>query len=388
METSQNALIRALSYIQEQKDQLKIEKEKIDNILLSIGDGVIVVDKDYKIVLFNPKSEEVSGYSINEVIGIKYDDVLRFESEDGSQKDTFIEDAVNSGSNTAMKGSTVLVRKSGEKLPVSDSAATIKNSEGQIVGCIVVFRDVSQERLIDKAKSEIISLASHQLRTPLTALNWHIQILLDDKYENYSEEQKNYLMEMLNITEGMVDMINSLLNVSRIYMGTFEIRPEPVKLKSVIDDVIAELNPTILEKGHNIVYEIEENLPEFSLDPKLIRIVFQNLLSNAVKYSNENGIIKIKVNYKDNNLNIEIEDNGMGIPVEDQDKIFQKLFRAYNATSSGTEGTGLGLYVVKSIIEASGGEITFISKPDKGTTFFIKIPEGKMNPKSGSKSLK
>jgi len=185
----------------------------------------------------------------------------------------------------------------------------------------------------------------------------------------------------------MVDLVNALLNVSRIDLGTFAIEPESIEIKKIAESVLKELIPQTKQKQTKITEEYDEDLPTIQADPKLIRIIFQNLLSNAVKYTPKGGEIFLSITKDKRNLSIEVADNGYGIPKDQQSKIFTKLFRADNIRQKDTEGNGLGLYIVKSIVDESGGKIWFESEENKGTTFYVTLPLEGMKKKQGAKGL-
>jgi signal transduction histidine kinase len=252
---------------------------------------------------------------------------------------------------------------------------------------VVVFRDVTKEREVDKAKTEFVSLASHQLRTPLSAVNWYAEMLLAGDVGKLNDEQKKYIDEIYKGNQRMVDLVNALLDVSRIELGTFAISPEPTQLTDISKSIIKELKPEIKKKNQVVSEDYEKNLPKINVDQKLIRIVIQNLLSNAVKYTPEKGRIGIEMKTSGANIEIKVADTGYGIPKPQQKDIFTKLFRADNVRQKDTEGTGLGLYIVKNIVEQSGGKISFDSTEDKGTTFYVTIPLGGMNKKEGTRVL-
>ncbi len=271
--------------------------------------------------------------------------------------------------------------------------------EGRVVAYVATEEDISRLKEIDKAKTEFVSLASHQLRTPLSAINWYAEMLLAGDAGKLNDEQKKYLKEVYAGNQRMVDLVNALLNVSRLDLGTFMIEPEAVSVAEIAESVLKELGPLISQKNITVTKEFEPNLPSFLADAKLLRMVIQNLLSNAVKYSSDKGSVATEVRVVKKNgifgnkkvgvdsLGISVRDKGMGVPLRQQDKIFSKLFRADNAMETETEGTGLGLYIVKSIIDQSGGEIWFVSKQDEGTEFYVVFPLSGMKGKEGSKKL-
>jgi len=185
----------------------------------------------------------------------------------------------------------------------------------------------------------------------------------------------------------MVGLVNAILNVSRIELGTLAIEPKPTDFRKVADSVVDELSPHIKNKKLNIEKSYDKNLPIINADLQLIRIVFQNLLSNSVKYTPNGGVISLTIAEKKPNLLITVSDTGCGIPGQQQSKIFTKLFRADNVREKETDGTGLGLYIVKSVVEQSGGKIWFESKEDRGTTFYFTIPLEGMKKKDGTRGL-
>ena len=386
---AKKATQNTLEDVEKEKNRVIEEKAKVETILTSIGDGVFVVDTNLKVLVFNKVAEEISGYTAKEVIGRKYEDTLKFVFEkDGQPNDRFIKETITAGEPRPMKNHTLLIRKDDSTVPVADSAAPLKDNTGNVIGCVVVFRDVTKEREVDKAKTEFVSLASHQLRTPLSAINWYAEILIAGDAGKLSAEQKKYLNEIYQGNQRMVSLVNALLNTSRIDLGTFAVEPEPISFVEIADSVIKELTPQIEQKKQRLTKEYDKDVPTtIEADPKLVRIVFQNLLSNAVKYTPDEGTVTLKLDKQDSNLLIRIIDTGYGIPKKQQPEIFQKLFRADNVREKDTEGTGLGLYIVRAIVEKSGGTIRFESEENKGTTFFVTIPLSGMKRKKGTKGL-
>lgn len=375
--------------IANQKNQIESEKNKTESILKSIGDGVFVVNTKLEITMFNKTSESITGYSAEEALGRKYYEILQFfsDSDETKRNDGFIKEAIETGTIHEMPPHTLLINKFGQKIPVADSASPLKDKEGKVIGCVIVFRDIAHEYEIDKAKTEFVSLASHQLRTPLSSINWYAEMLLAGDAGKINSNQKNYLQEIYYGNQRMIELVNSLLNVSRLEMGTFLVEPAKTNILKMADEVIKELAPRSLEKDIKIKKDYDKTLPEINVDPKLMRIIFQNLLSNSIKYTPAKGKIELKINQDAKNLNIAVTDNGMGIPESQKTNIFSKFFRADNVRQTETEGTGLGLYLVKSIIEHSEGKVSFQSTENKGTTFFISLPLLGMRPKKGTKEI-
>lgn len=387
----QKAILNILEDVEDEKNLTAREKEKIETILQSIGDAVFVVDADLKIILINPVTIDVSGFAAAELIGKKYSDVLKFIYESDNKKefkvnDKFIKDAISTGEVQEMSNHTVLITKDGKHIPVSDSAAPLKDKNGKITGCVVVFRDVTREYEIDKAKTEFVSLASHQLRTPLSAVNWYAEMLINGDAGKLSENQMKYLQEIYKGNQRMVNLVNALLDVSRIELGTFAITPTKTDIVDLAKSMVKE-NKLLADKKKIVLTEKYDQIPELLVDPKLVQIIFQNLLSNAVKYTPDGGKVALTITKKEPNILIEVKDTGIGIPKAQQSHMYEKLFRADNVRAKDTEGTGLGLYIVKAIVDQSDGKIWFESIENKGTSFFVEIPIKGMPKKEGTKAL-
>ncbi|MBT3538879.1 PAS domain S-box protein [Candidatus Parcubacteria bacterium] len=363
----------------ERMNEVVTEKDKVSTIVQGIGDGVFVVDIDLKITLFNPIASHISGFSDTEVIGKKYSDVLKFVSESDIEKinDRFVKDAIRTGEIQEMSNHTLLIDKNGEKIPVADSAAPLKDEKGNIIGCVVVFRDATKEREIDRVKSEFVSVASHQLRTPLSGIKWFTELLLKQKVGKLNDEQKDYVNQVHVSNERLIRLVSDLLDVSHIDTGKkFFIEKKRTDISEIISQVL-EGNIALINKrkiGIDICKELSGKVNLF-VDPDKIRQVFYNLITNAIKYSKVGGKIELCIETNKGKVVFSVKDKGLGIPRKDQDRIFEKFFRADNVMTTQTDGTGLGLYITKAIVEAHGGKVWFESRAGKGTTFFFSLPK-------------
>jgi PAS domain S-box-containing protein len=376
------AILNVLEDVDEEKQIATREKEKVSTILQSIGDGVLVVDVNRRVLIFNQAAEQISGFNAEELFGKQYDSSLKFINEkDGKPTSSFIDDAISSGQVKEMANHVALIHKNGDQVPVADSAAPFKNKDSKVVGCIVVFKDVTKEREVDKMKTEFISLASHQLRTPLSAMKWFLEMLLGGDMGKMTKEQQEQVENINQSNERMIDLVNALLNVSRIESGRLSIDPKPTNICELAKQAIKELESQSVDKSITIDCQTLKELT-INIDPKLIGEVYQNFIGNAIKYTPSKGKIDVTIEKNNDNIVSKITDTGIGIPKEQQKRIFEKFFRADNVLKLETDGTGLGLYLAKKIIEASGGKIGFESIPDKGSTFWFSLPL------SGSKAHK
>lgn len=242
-------------------------------------------------------------------------------------------------------------------------------------------------RKLDIAKDEFVSIASHQLRTPLTALKGYTGMLLDGDAGAVNDKQHEYLVEIKNANDRMIGLITALLNVSRVDLGVFIVEPEQLSLKTVAEGALKDLGMKIEGKKLSIKTNFEKDVPLISADLNIVQMIFQNLFSNAVKYTSVGGRININIKKDGSNILISVADTGYGIPSNVQSKIFTKMFRADNARVKDPDGTGLGLYIIKSTLEKTGGKIWFESVENKGSTFYVTLPLEGMKKKEGTKRL-
>ena len=242
-------------------------------------------------------------------------------------------------------------------------------------------------RSLDLAKDEFVSIASHQLRTPLTALKGYVGMILDGDTGFINDKQREYLTEIKNANDRMINLITALLNVSRVDLGVFVVEPEPVNLEKVAESLLKESEARTNSKKLVVTTSFEKDLPPINADLNIIRMILQNLFSNAFKYTPPEGKIALNIKKDGSNVVISVTDTGYGIPANVQSKIFTKMFRADNARVKDPDGTGLGLYIIKATIEKTGGKIWFESEENKGSTFYVALPLEGMKKKEGTKRL-
>ncbi len=288
-----------------------------------------------------------------------------------------------------------------------DEVGQLTNSLNELMSRLQtgVAINVSKQKEISRAKTDFVALAAHQLRTPLSIIKWYSDYLLSGDAGKFNAEQDKYIKEIFHSNQRLIDLVNSLLDASRIDMGTFIIEPKPTDIIERAETALTKFYPQITKKK----IKFEKQYDDFgliNLDPRLIQIVFENIISNAVEYTPEEGKIRLIVKKTDKNIFIKISDTGYGIPREEQPKIFTELFRGDLARKIQADGSGLGLYIVKAVVDKSGGKIWFespsldllleedqeiseftLDKQNMGTTFFITIPLKGMKPKTGTKKL-
>jgi len=359
-----------LLHISAQEQKLIFERDKIRTLLKNLTAGLILIDNKGKISFSNPQAEKFLEFKQNEVLGLDINskDIERFpylkEITKLSKKFDFNKE---SSFNIQLKN---ILNSYLRVTPVF-----IQDEHSHYLGIMYVLEDLSREKLLSDMKSEFISLAAHQLRTPLSAIKWLLRMLLTGDLGQLSDEQKEYIKKGYDTNERLIELVRDLLNVSRIEEGKFGFNFKKGSIKEVLEKIAPMYVFKAQEKDIHFVFnEATEPIPEVMLDEERISIVLQNLLDNAFKYTPKSGNVTLSLIPKENEVEIVVADDGIGIPEEDKKKIFSKFFRGYNVLKSGIEGTGLGLFIVKNIVEKHGGKIWFESEVNKGTTFHFTIP--------------
>lgn len=373
----------------EVEDKRKIEQEKAKDeaILSSIADGLLMLDKNGVITHMNGTGERIFGWRQDEIIGKAITEIFPIKARDGKPiSDDQRPAHLALVSKRPTSGVYIYTRKDGTDFPASISVSPIIQND-EVQGIVEVFRDVTREENIDRMKTEFISLASHQLRTPLSAIKWSLEMLLAGDLGEFNPEQKEMMTNVDKSNERMITLVNALLNVSRIESGRIIIDPKPTDMKKLVETVISEVKLKIDAKHQTLILSANENLPLVNIDPDLIRQVYLNLLTNANKYTPDNGDIHIFISAKDDEIISQVTDSGYGIPRAEQGKVFEKFYRGQNIIKQVTDGNGLGLYLVKAIVESSGGRIWFTSEENKGTSFFFALPKSGSIAKVGEVKL-
>lgn len=377
LEERQAATLNILEDLNLEKANLEETKVKDEAFLRSIGEGVVVTDPAGKVILVNKVVTDFLHYDPKEIIGrVWAKDFPRVEDGQGheaSYEQTPVYLALHNQGTSSKK--LWYVNANNEVIPVVVTASSVIIN-GQNQGAVVVFRDVTKEEELDRAKSEFISLASHQLRTPLGISKWYLEALKDDDLiHKDAQVAKDYLDEIYTSNERLIKLVGDLLNVSRIEQSKVRNEPELTDISEFIKVLLKQLEVEAKKKQIRIsLSDKTESLLKINIDQEKFREVLENLISNAIKYTDQSGQVEITISYSGNKLQIDIKDNGMGIAKEDQPKIFTRFFRTAEAVKKDTSGAGLGLYIVKSYIEGWGGKIWFESEKGKGTTFHFSLP--------------
>lgn len=252
--------------------------------------------------------------------------------------------------------------------------ATIVLSAVLLVIASIITQSFDRLAEISRMKTEFINIVSHQLRAPLSNLKWALDYLMSGKIDASHEKQLEYFKILQENNTRMEGLISDLLTVSRIEQGNFFLKRMEINMKDMVSKIIKDAEIFSSASGLAINFQAEENMPNIIADSFQLKLVIENLLNNAIRYTKKDGKIDIKLFRRNENIYFEIDDSGIGIPKTDQKYIFQKFFRASNILRHDTQGSGLGLYIVKSIIIKSKGKIGFKSQEGVGSTFWFTLP--------------
>ena len=359
--------------VKERTEQLAKEKELLSVTLSSMSDGIIAVDVDKKIILFNRVVENLLGSSWQKSIGKNVDEVLRIVKEGTGQSVENIVDAVlQTGQPRIGSDQDCLVTEDGRLHPVDVSAAPICEDAGNVVGIVVVLRDVTREREIERMKKDFISSVSHELRTPLTSIMAYTDTILSTP-DLPEKSRREYLSIVEEESKRLANLIESILEISRIESGGIQIIRQDVNVIAVIMRVLSALKPLADKRLIRLELDLPAEPVILKADEGKIESVISNLVNNAIKFTPENGAINISVRLQHDQLFISVADTGLGIPKESLPRIFDRFYRVYRQGPK-VPGTGLGLAIVKEYVEMHGGRIEVESEEGRGSNFTVILP--------------
>ena len=359
--------------VRERADETDADKELLSVTFSSMAEGVIVVDTDKRIMLFNKVAETLAGWECEPIQDRIVDHVFHLIDErTGQLAENPIDRVLRSGRTETGMGFDVLAAIDGSERPISMLAAPIQRNDRSIIGIVLLFRDVSSEREIERLKQDFLSSVSHELRTPLTSIKAYTETILHDT--GMTEQTR---LQFLNIIDEesnrLAELIEELLEMSRLESGVATVVREPVDIVPIVNQVAAALDALARRKDIELAVEIDSGLPPLIGDARKLESVITNLVNNAIKYTPEHGTIHVLVRRCSGQIVISVIDTGMGIPKASQDRIFERFYRATHPGKH-IKGTGLGLAIVKKIVEMHGGVIDVTSNVGQGTTFAVRLP--------------
>lgn len=376
LDESQHATMRALDQVKAAKtlsDSLAHDLQKFKMATDSTSDFIVITDATKKIIYANAAAEHISNCTFEQMQ--KNKDAIKLfwggyldHAEHFEMINTKIE-AQEKFSCTVRNANTT-----NETYYAKISITPIINEDHETIFIVSIGKDITQEKEMDIAKDNFVSLVSHQLRTPLTSIKWLIELLRDPKIGKVTKKQRKLLDASYDSANRLSLLVKDILSINRIEMGRIRITVTPTDIKKLLTDICTEMQDLFDEKSLTLLLPPSRVIRQIDIDPILIRQVITNILSNAIKYTPSHGTITCTTTIIDDHLKIEITDTGIGIPPQDQKRIFERFFRASNAQTKYTDGTGLGLFIAKMLVELCGGTIGFHSQLHHGTTVWFTLP--------------
>jgi two-component system, OmpR family, sensor histidine kinase VicK len=370
--------LRALS------GQLSTAELKADAVMAYIGEGVMVVDATRKIQLFNKAAQDLAGWDEESARNIDYNLVLQLKTAadqplaDGTDPFT----AAWSTAKTIIRDNLSITSRTGRKIQVSLTVSPIFESAGKPSGAVALFRDISREKEVEREKDEFVSTASHEMRTPVAAIEGYLSLAMNPNVATIDERAKKYLDKAHESIGHLGNLFRDLLSVTKAEEGSMNAKIEPVNLAELLQSTVEDMKFTADKKNLTIVYQIGSNqntgkaiapLYYVAANPERLREVMMNLVDNAIKFTVEGGI-KVTIDGSEKEVSVGVQDTGYGIDPADIPHLFQKFYRVDNSATRTIGGTGLGLYLCRRVIELFNGRIWVESKPGEGSTFRFTLP--------------
>lgn len=363
--------------VDERTNQLEAERNKMAVVLSGITDGIVALDLQRNIITFNKNLELLTGYKAEEVLGKPISEIFSFAHNDKELSGEVYAPVLREnfeGVVFQMQGVVLKTPKTDQKT-VNIITSQIRDGGKVKLGCILTLHDVSREKQLEEMKLDFVSMAAHELRTPLTAIRGYAELLQEGLRTQLPEEHQQLLERLIISTENLAGLIENLLNVSRIERGKFKVESTPLPITPLIQETITNLQSQALVKKQTLLFSAPTSPQSFVLADKFrIYQVLINLISNALTYTPVGGTITVSIEEKGAQMEISVRDNGIGIPKEAIPNLFTKFFRVSGPLEEGSKGTGLGLYISKSIVELHKGTIRVESVLGHGSTFIFTLP--------------
>jgi two-component system phosphate regulon sensor histidine kinase PhoR len=350
--------------------ELAFEKSRLNTIVNSLADGVFVVNKEGELVLYNPAA--VKYLELNEIIiGEKILGILPTKISD-LLKHFLGKEAFENQTNSAE-----VELKPDRELVVEIKCSPVPHPDGSLAGVVTVIRNITEMKKVEYVKSQFVSMVAHELKTPMAAVLGFLNIILDPSLQITQEQQVDYMSRSKNRLQGLLEMVNDLLDISRMEMKTKSRELKELSVGGIVKSTVDFLELELKKKGVTVTSRYQEDLPLIKADNNEITRLFTNIIGNSIKYNKDNGTINIDVSTSSNFIVTKISDTGIGMKPEEKAKLFSEFYRIKNEHTRSISGTGLGLSIVKRIAESYSGKVEVESEYGKGSTFIVYLPYSK-----------
>lgn len=341
---------------------------KLDEVLSSIVDGIITLDFNKNIILSNKSAEEITGYTKQELQGQSIDKLIHlFDEQEEIVSKAYCQENFNKPAK--------LIGKNGKQASVNLLSAKSNQTVQTNIRCVLILHDLSKEEELERMKLDFVSMASHELRTPLTSIIGYLSVFVSENKDKIAKEELELIERSLASSQQLLSLVQNLLNVNKIERDQMSVAVETLDYVSILFKVIEDLKNQASLKNIVITSNISSQpLPRILGDKVRVEEILTNLINNAINYTNPGGKVEITVAASPNELTTIVSDNGVGIPKEAIPHLFNKFFRISNQSQKMNKGTGLGLYITKSIVEKLNGKIWVESEVGKGSRFNFTLP--------------
>jgi PAS domain S-box-containing protein len=348
--------------------RVALERERSYAILSNIADGIVAVDREGKVVLWNEAAEAITGVAGASALGRTPVEVLQRELASG--------DEGTSGERL------VSIQRGGDEVWLSLTEAVMHDPVGSVSGRIFAFRDVSSERIVEEMKSTFVSTVSHQLRAPLTSIYGFAETLLRQDVLFGEDERSTFLEYIASEAQRLTTIVDTLLSVARLEAGDLQVELAPTDLRDVVSDAVTSVQEGAVVNGHHFVVEIPDEPLQASADREKLGQILRNLLDNAVKFSPGGGTVTVEAHRRAGRVEVRVVDEGEGIPEAEREHIFSKFHRT--DSTGGYGGAGLGLFIARGLVMAMGGRIWVDSAEGGGSSFVFELPLAEASEPDGS----
>ena len=355
----------------------QIEASRSNAMLEGVADGVLVTDSTGQITLFNDAAQEVLELQQEQVVGRSLDHFMGLFGESAQAWTETIQRWSRNPQNALHSEmySEQIILEDGRVISVHLAPV---NVQSEFLGTVSIFRDITHQVEVDRLKSEFVATVSHELRTPMTPIKGYVEFLLMGGAGDINEQQQQFLGIIKSNIDRLSILVNDLLDVSRIEAGKVALSFQPIDLQELINDAMVDVQRKTIEAEMNLPFELQipSDLPSVYGDVERIRQILSNLLDNAYKYSPDGSMVTITAKHQNSEIQVTIKDQGIGIFPDEHERIFERFFRGENHFVMATAGTGLGLPIVRELVEMHSGRIWVESSgvPGEGSAFIFTLP--------------
>ncbi len=334
--------VRSLAGGIERLEQARGRADHLQAVLASLTEGVIVANAERRVVLVNPAARgllSLPARGDEQALGLFTDELL----------------------------------PASERV-IRSYSAPVRNETGEVLGTVTVLRDATRDQELDRLKSEFLTVVSHELQTPLTAIKGALELVLDDDTGQLSRVQRRFLETIDRNSARLVGLVGDLLDLSRLEAGRVELEPQPLDTPSLVRGALAAVSNLFEARGTHLLLNVPESIPPILGDRRRVEQILTNLLANAAKYTPAGGVVEVAASSENGHVSLSVADNGPGVPAAERDIVFDKFYRGRHARQRGEAGSGLGLAIVKSLVELHGGSVRVEDSVPRGARFVVELP--------------